>query len=64
METGDTMPFPIILAGGLTPDNVRGAIDAVGPWAVDVSGGVESEDGQSKDISKIEAFIAAAKRLR
>jgi len=56
-------PLPIILAGGLEPNNVAKAISQVRPWAVDVSGGVESVDRQHKDLGKVRAFIACAKGL-
>lgn len=46
-----------ILAGGLNPDNVRKAVAAINPDMVDVSSGVESDDGFGKDILKIEKFV-------
>ncbi|WP_449240316.1 phosphoribosylanthranilate isomerase [Desulfoscipio gibsoniae] len=52
-------PGPLILAGGLTAANVREAIEIVKPYAVDVSGGVET-DGR-KDVNKIKEFITQAK---
>ena len=66
--TGKTFPWtevpgiskPVVLAGGLTPDNVMQAIEQIRPFAVDVSGGVESEKG-IKDHDKISSFIRAVR---
>jgi phosphoribosylanthranilate isomerase len=52
---------PLVLAGGLDPDNVEEAIARVRPYAVDVSSGVESEPGV-KDPLRIERFVAAVRR--
>jgi len=56
--------WPIILAGGLTPNNVAAALASVNPRGVDVSSGVESrgEAGLAKDDARIRRFIRVAKR--
>ncbi|MCL4171460.1 UNVERIFIED_CONTAM: hypothetical protein GTU68_022568 [Idotea baltica] len=52
------LSMPVILAGGLTPENVSEAVKQVHPYAVDVSGGVEASKG-IKDSVKVAAFMAA-----
>jgi phosphoribosylanthranilate isomerase len=53
-------PQPVILAGGLTPDNVREAILAVQPAGVDCHTGVEDASGR-KDADKVRRFVAEAR---
>ena len=59
-ERGPRLARPLVLAGGLTPDNVREAVRRVRPWAVDVSSGVEDAPGV-KNAQKIQLFIREAK---
>jgi phosphoribosylanthranilate isomerase len=51
---------PIILAGGLSPDNAKDAIEQVAPWALDVSGGIETKPGR-KDPDKMARFMSACR---
>jgi phosphoribosylanthranilate isomerase len=52
----------LMLAGGLTPENIAGRVQAIRPWGVDVASGVELAEGK-KDAAKVRDFIIAAKGL-
>jgi phosphoribosylanthranilate isomerase len=54
-----TLESPVILAGGLTPENVGEAVDRVQPFAVDVASGVEARPGR-KDPDAVETFVKGA----
>jgi phosphoribosylanthranilate isomerase len=55
-------PIPCILAGGLDPDNLRGALEAVGPWGVD-SYSRTNLPSLRKDLDKVRAFVEVARRF-
>jgi len=60
----DEVGIPVILAGGLGPENVAAAIAAVRPAGVDSKTKTDRPDGGSKDLAKVEAFVAAATLTR
>jgi indole-3-glycerol phosphate synthase/phosphoribosylanthranilate isomerase len=60
LERAAAVEGRVLLAGGLGPDNVRGAIEAVRPWAVDASRSLEVEPG-IKDRARVRAFVEAAR---
>jgi phosphoribosylanthranilate isomerase len=60
-ESAEEIEAPLVLAGGLAPENVAAAIETVDPFAVDTASGVEREGGR-KDHESIERFVTAAGR--
>ena len=62
MVRGLGKSVPVIVAGGLTPDNVGEAIGILKPWGVDVASGVEASPGK-KDPEKVRAFVRAVREI-
>lgn len=60
LAAGLALPLPLIVAGGLTPENVRMVLERVRPAGVDVSSGVES--GGAKDRDKMHRFVQAVRQ--
>eukprot|EP00581_Thalassiosira_minuscula_P018605 CAMPEP_0183733872 /NCGR_PEP_ID=MMETSP0737-20130205/42273_1 /TAXON_ID=385413 /ORGANISM="Thalassiosira miniscula, Strain CCMP1093" /LENGTH=621 /DNA_ID=CAMNT_0025967231 /DNA_START=4 /DNA_END=1869 /DNA_ORIENTATION=+ len=60
-ESIQNMGLPVIIAGGLTPDNIGDAVGNMRPWGVDVAGGVEASPGV-KDHEKVRKFVGGAKK--
>jgi phosphoribosylanthranilate isomerase len=60
-ECLQSMGLPVIIAGGLTPENVEEAVSTVRPWGIDVAGGVEASPGK-KDLDKVDKFVSGARR--
>lgn len=59
-QVTESLSVPVVLAGGLTPENVGAGVRTVEPFAVDVATGVEASDGR-KDHTAVERFVAAAR---
>lgn len=60
-ESMQNLGLPVMIAGGLTPDNVADAVGGVRPWGVDVAGGTEAGPG-IKDHDKVRRFVCEARR--
>ena len=59
-ESLQSLGLPVIIAGGLNPDNIGDAVTEVMPWGIDVAGGVEAGPGK-KDLDKVEKFVSRAR---
>ncbi|MFC7228331.1 phosphoribosylanthranilate isomerase [Salinirubellus salinus] len=60
-ELVDSLETPVVLAGGLTPENVGEAVETVGPYGVDVASGTEASGGV-KDHDRVRAFVRNTRR--
>ncbi len=61
-ELVETLDAPVVLAGGLTPENVAEAVTTVGPFAVDVASGIEAAPGE-KDADAMARFVRRVRRV-
>ncbi len=63
VEAVDVLARPVILAGGIRPENVREAVGTVRPWGIDASSGVEATPGR-KDLYRVRSLVEAVREIQ